>query len=182
MSPVGDGWELPPGAEPWTDFHWFSCSARCDLHLVVLSEVPVWYTGHFLGGRMVPCVGSECDACAAAIGAQVRYCFAVAEMSSHRVGLIEMGRANGLQIEDWTHRNGGLRGMQLELFKHSKHPQSRTEIRYVESMMPAWAERLRAADPALALYLTWHKMGVPMPSQFAERMGFAVRSRRAAAG
>ena len=180
--PIGDGWDLPPGSEPWSDFHWFQASPRCELHVCILSENPVWYTGHYIGGRMVPCPGSLCEACAAAIGAQVRYCFAVAECVGRRAGLLELGRSNGLLVQDWSNRNGGLRGMVIHVSKHSKHPQSRTEIEYCEEVMPMWVERMEVPDPALALYLTWHKAGFPMPAQFAERMGFALRSRAAAAG
>lgn len=180
--PVGDGWDLPPGAEPWSDFHWFSCGPRNDLEIIILSERPVWYTGHYYGGRMAPCSGPGCDACAAAVGAQVRYCFAVAESVSRRAGLMEMGRSNGLQIQDWMHRNGGLRGMRLMVRKHSRSPQSRTDLTFIEEPCPLWAAQLIPPDPSLALYLTWHKAGFAMPQEFSESMSFLLRGKTPARG
>jgi hypothetical protein len=119
---------------------------------------------------MVPCSGNDCEACGAAIGAQVRYCFAVAEVTTRRIGLIEMGKSNGLMLQEWSARNGGLRGMMVELRKHTKSPQSRTEILYVDDPAPLWSVGVDAPDPALALYLTWHKAGFKMPAEFRERM------------
>ena len=46
---VGDGWEIPEGAAPWSDFHWFQASIKGDLDLVAISIAPAWYTGHFVG-------------------------------------------------------------------------------------------------------------------------------------
>jgi len=177
MCPVGDGWELPPGSEPWTDFHWFQASGKRELDLVVLSEFPTWYTGHFSEKRMVPCPGRDCSYCAAGVGAQVRYCFAVADMVSRRVGLMELGRSNGLLLQDWSHRNGGVRGMVVNVKKHSSHCQSRTEVSYVEEPCPLWAVGIPAPDPSLALYLTWHKAGFEMPASFETEMAGFVRSR-----
>jgi len=172
--PVGEGWDLTPGAEPWSDFHWFQASTRGVLVLVVLSESAVWYTGHFVGGRMCPCIGHGCDFCAAAIGAQVRYCVSCAEVTSRRVGLIEFGRSNGLLLRDWTPRAGGLRGMTIEVSKHSKSVQSRTELAYVDRICEPWFLSLGVPDPCLALYLTWQKAGMAMPEVFAKRMADSV--------
>ena len=135
----------------------------------------MWYTGHFYGGRMVPCSGPGCEACGSAIGAQVRYCFAVAELESRRVGLIELGKSNGLLIRDWTARHGGLRGMVVRMSKQSKMAQSRTIVTYVEEAAPLWCVGVEAPDPALALYLTWHKAGFEMPAEFREQMSRLVR-------
>jgi hypothetical protein len=170
MSPVGDGWELPPGAEPWSDFHWFQASTKGVLEIVVLSSGPSWYTGHYVGGRMSPCAGSGCELCAAGIGAQVRFVFAIVEIQTRRVGLIELGRGNGQQIRDWTARAGGLRGMRLEVSKHSRNAQSRTEVRYVEEVCPPWYLGVPVPDVQLALYLTWHKAGMVIPPAFADLM------------
>ena len=167
---VGDGWDLPQGAEPWSDFHWFQPSTKGDLDLVILSLKPSWYTGHFVGGRMVPCSGSGCEICALGIGGQVRYVFAAAECSTQRVGLIEFGRSNGFLIRDLSDRSGGLRGLHIVVRKHSKNTQSRTEIQYIETTVPTWYLSVKAPDPCLALYLTWNKLGVKMPAAFEANM------------
>lgn len=163
---IGEGWELPPGAEPWSDFHWFQVSTRQELEVVILSERPVWYTGHFVRNRMAPCPGAGCEFCGAAIGSQIRYCFGVVELFTRRVGLLELGRSNGLLVQDWSYRSGGLRGMTLRLSKHSKSAQSRCVLEYVEEEPPGYVAKLVAPDPSLALYLTWHKAGFAMPEDF----------------
>lgn len=180
--PVGDGWELAPGCEPWSDFHWYQASPRASLVLVVLSEAPVWYTGHYVGGRMVPCIGAGCDCCAAAIGAQVRYAVAVAEISSRRTGLIEFGRSNGLALRDWAAQGFGLRGMTIEVVKHTKSVQSRTEVRMIDPVAPSGFLALEVPDPSLALYLTWHKAGFAMPAEFRDRMAGLLSSRATRTG
>lgn len=179
---IGEGWDLPPGSEPWSDFHWFTVSTRQDLEIVLLSSVPVWYTGHFLGGRMCPCLGTGCEYCGAAIGAQVRYCFGCAEVYQRRVGLIEMGRSNGLLLQEWSRRAGGLRGMSVRLSKHSKSSQSRTEMTYLDIEAPGWVLGVKPPDASLALYLTWHKAGFEMPSEFKQHMQGFFHSRRGPTG
>lgn len=178
MCPIGSGFDLPPGAEPWSDFHWFQASTRGVLVLVFLSDQPIWYTGHYVGGRMAPCCGSGCDYCATGIGAQVRYCIACAEVSTRRVGLIEFGRSNGLMLQDWVYRKGCLRGMVIEVSKHSKNVQSRTEIRYVETPPEPWYLSLEVPDPSTALFLTWHKAGMRMPEELIEASRRKLQEKR----
>jgi hypothetical protein len=168
--PIGQGWELPEGAEPWSSFHWFQASTRGIMDLVILGEDPCWYTGHYSGRRMFPCSGEGCAFCAEGIGSQVRYVLAVVETSSRRAGLIEFGKSNGQLIRDWTARNNGLRGMRIEVSKTSKNVQSRTIVAYVEQPLEPWYLGMEVPDVALALYLTWHKAGMIMPAQFADRM------------
>ena len=176
--PIGSGFDLPPGAEPWSDFHWFQASTRGILVIVMLSESPIWYTGHYVGGRMAPCAGSGCDYCATGIGAQVRYCVACAETATRRVGLIEFGRQNGLQLRDWVHRTGTMRGMVIEISKHSKNVQSRTEIKYIDIPCEPWYLGLEVPDVSTALFLTWHKAGMRMPEELIESSRLKLQARR----
>lgn len=165
---IGDGWDLPPGQEPWSDFHWFQPSTRGIQVFVILSDSPLWYTGHFHGGRMAPCSGIGCEYCSMALGAQIRYVFAVAECSSKRVGLFEVSRTNGLLIRELAERAGNLRGVMIEVSKHSKSAQSRTDIEYVDRVADPWYLGLDVPDCALALFLTWHKAGYRMPQELVE--------------
>jgi hypothetical protein len=178
MCPIGSGFDLPPGAEPWSDFHWFQASTKGIIVLVILSDQPVWYTGHYVGGRMAPCSGSGCDYCATGIGAQVRYCIAVAETATRRVGLIEFGRQNGLLLRDWMNRAGGLRGMVIEVSKHSKNVQSRTEIKYIDIPCEPFWRGLEVPDCATALFLTWHKAGMRMPQELIEASRKKIQDQR----
>jgi hypothetical protein len=114
---------------------------------------------------MAPCSDSGCDYCATGIGTQVRYCFAAVEPTSRRVGLIETGKGNGQQIQDWAQRNGGLPGMVLEFSKHTKNPQSRTDIRYIDIPVEFPWRMCEVPDIFLALYLTWNKAGHRIPQE-----------------
>jgi hypothetical protein len=179
---IGAGWDLPPGSEPWTNFHWFQASTRGSILLVLLSQQPVWYTGHYVCGRMMPCIGEECEFCKSGIGAQIRYCFGVAEDATRRVGLIEFGQNNGQLLRDWAYRLGGLRGMSIEVEKHSRSAQSRTVVTFVDRPSPIWTDSAECPDVELALYLTWHKCGATMPRGMQERMEVRLRPGRTRTG
>ncbi len=162
--PIGSGWEVPAEDTPWSLFHWFRVSPRGDLVLVVLSEEVLWYAGHFLDGRMIPCLGRECEMCRQGIAGQVRYVFAAAEISTHRVGMMEVGRSVGDLIRDWVGRHGGLQGMVLEFSKHSHSKQSRTEVKYIDREESPWYRQAPVPDVKAALRLTWKKAGFALPA------------------
>ena len=160
---IGEGWELSAEAEQAQAFHWFRVSPRAALEVAVLSDAPVWYTGHFVEGRMWPCAGEGCRLCAEGIGTQVRFVLAVCELSTRRVGLLEMGRSNGLAVRDWCGRNGGLKGMVLEFYKHSKASTSRTEVSYIDRLPPPWVYAMPVPEVRKALVNTWVKAKMPVP-------------------
>jgi len=160
---VGEGWDPPPSEAGWSDWTWFKVRGGRILVVVILSEAPVWYLAHFYMGRMRPCVGSDCELCHNKIGTQLRYALAVAEVSSRRVGLLEVGKTVALQIRDWVPRNGGLRGMVLELGKYTTSKQSRMEVAFVERSEGPWWHSLEAPDVRRALRSTWEKAGFALP-------------------
>lgn len=166
--PIGEGWELPVESAPWSQFHWFRVSPRSALVVVLLSEEVVWYTGHFLEGRMNPCQGKGCELCKTGIGGQVRYVLPVAEVSTRRVGLLEVSRGIGQLVRSWIARHEGLRGMVLELSKHSLSKQSRTDVAYIDRPVPPWYLDLEVPDVRKALFLTWRKAGFEIPPGLSE--------------
>jgi hypothetical protein len=170
--PVGEGWDLPDGVSPWSDFHWFRVTGKNVLEVVVLSEVPSWYVGHFYGKRMVPCYGEGCRMCKDGVGAQVRYVLGCVEVSSKRIGLLEVGKSVGDMIRDWVGRRGQLRGMWLELSKHSFSKQSRMECAYVEKEAPVFTRSLQSPDVKGALRATWEKAGIELPAGFKKKREF----------
>jgi hypothetical protein len=155
----GSGWDLPAGAEPWSVFHWYRVSPRSSLCCVVLSQAPYWYLGHFLEGRMYPCEGVPCQMCGEGVGQQVRWVFAIAEVNTRRAGLIEVSTSIADILRSWSAECGGLRGMQVEFFKHSHSLRSRTEVRLIREDLPAWYLALEVPDPETALLCTWKKQG-----------------------
>lgn len=178
---IGKGFDLPPGAEPWTNFHWFQASTKGVQIFVVLSDEAVWYTGHYVSGRMAPCSGDGCDYCATGIGSQIRYCVSVADTSTRRVGLMEFGKSNGDLLRDWMNRNQGLRGMVIEVSKHSRNVQSRTDLTYIDIPCEPWWNGLEVPDPLIALYLTWHKAGFVMSQQLRDYAAEQLSQRKRAA-
>lgn len=170
---IGDGWDVPEEAAPWSDFHWFQVSPKESKTFAVLSEAPVWYTGHYHKGRMRPCPGEGCELCAEGVGAQVRYCFSVVDVETRRVGLIELGRGHGMELQEWSGGNGGLKGLQFEAHKDGKASQSRTVLCYIDQVAPDWVSGVEGPEVRLALFLTWDKAGFPVPeglrSQYRRR-------------
>ena len=69
--------------------------------------------------------------------------------------------------------------MTLEVSKHSKNVQSRTEIKYVDTVADPWIMGLNVPDAALALFLTWHKAGYAMPQELIENSRRKLDLRRA---
>ena len=163
----GEGWDVPVGANPWSDFHWFHVSPRSALVVVVLSEDVVWYSGHFVDGRMAPCLGKGCELCGAGTGGQVRYVLPVVEISTRRVGLMEVSQSIGQLIRSWVDRRGELRGMTLEFTKATHAKQSRTNVGYVDAECAPWYRSCRVPDVKTALVLTWKKAGFDVPEGMA---------------
>ena len=128
-----------------------------------------------LGGRpkarMVPCQAPRCEMCEDGIGQQLRYVFAAVDIETKRVGIIEFSESNAALIRDWMPRNEGLRGMHLELSKHSASLQSRTEIIFCDMPTDAWWRALETPDPQIALELTWRKLSVKLPKVATRRFG-----------
>jgi hypothetical protein len=160
---VGDGWELAPGDAPWSDFHWWKVPTKGILVLVLLGKEPVYYVGHYVDGRMWPCLKETCGMCKQGIGSQVRYVMAAAEIATKRVGILEVGRGNGLIIRDWAIGHEGLTGVVIELEKHSHARTSRTEIRCIEKECGPWPYHIELPDLRRALLLTWTKANMPIP-------------------
>lgn len=160
---VGEGWDVRPEDRPWSDFHWWKVPAKGILVLALLGERPLYYVGHYVDGRMWPCVGSACGMCEKGIGSQVRYVMAAVDLSTRRVGILEVGRSNGLQIRDWVGSRGEMCGLTLELEKHSHSRTSRTEVRWVQKEAPPWVHIVEVPDIRRALILTWDKANMPLP-------------------
>ena len=165
--PIGEGWEVPESEIPWSDHHWFRVSPRTSLVVVCLSQGPLWYSGHYVAGRMAPCAGDSCEMCGEGLAGQVRYVFAAGEVSTKRVGLLEVGRSNGLLLRSWIPRRGSFRGMVIELMKHSHSKASRTELLYIDDPAPPWIAALDVPDVKRALLMTWKKGGFTLPPGLA---------------
>ena len=160
------GWEPPEGVAGWSDFHWWKVPAGRILQLIIVSEQPLGYSGHFVKGRMQPCQGEDCQVCHEGIGAQLRYLFAAVEPTTRRVGIWDTSRAVAQELRDRSIARGSLRGMWLTLSHHSHSKQSRTEIEAVETGLPTWFRDVVAPDVTRALVETWRKAGYSIPAGY----------------
>jgi len=154
---LGEGWDLPDPVRQAVDFHWFHVTPKKRLVLAVLSTKPTWYVGHFYQGRMRQCERVDCSLCAAQIGAQVRYVFAVVEVTTRIVGVLEVGKEVGLLIRDQAAGRGFLRGLVIELGKASGSRQSRTEVQGIEGIAPTWCMSIPEPDLGHILRRTWDR-------------------------
>jgi len=107
--------------------------------------------------------------CEKGIGSQVRYVMGAVEVSTRRVGILEVGRGNGLLIRDWVGSRGEMHGLQIELEKHSHSRTSRTEVRWIQQEPPPWVHIVEVPDIRRALILTWDKAKMPIPPGMKER-------------
>ena len=110
---VYEGLGPPPESAAATGCKWYRVPREGRLDVVILSEVPVWYPGHWVKKRYRPCVRPGCRYCAEDIAWQWRYVVSVASLRSKVSGLIDVGQAVGLQIDAWIGLNERLRGMTI---------------------------------------------------------------------
>lgn len=160
--PLGSGWDVPAEVRGDLEYRWWRVGGNRTLNLVILSEAPFWYRGHFYKGRMIPCAGDNCKLCAEGVGAQLRFVLAAAEISTHSSGLIEIGQTVAREIRDLGVSRGQLRGLCVEFTKHSWHRQSRMEVSKIDREEGPWWRELDVPNVKKALWLCWQKVGIEL--------------------
>jgi len=158
MDRLGDGWDPPQAIVDRVEFHWFHVDPGRSLVLGILSTAPMWYVGHFEGGRMRQCSGTGCLSCLKGVGAQIRYVFSAVELTTRQVGVIEVSKSVAELIRSWEARNGSLRGMVLEFQKVSRSKQSRMDVGYIAECWPSWCVTVAPLDLRDVLSNTWGRM------------------------
>lgn len=159
MPVVGSGWDVPPEVDSIGDFRWWKLGVSKVLVLTMVSTGPIWYRGHFVSKRMVPCVGDGCKWCAAKVGSQMRFVFAAAERTSGTVGLMEVGRSVALELRDMSERAGAFRGMRVEFTRSTHSKQSRMEVALQDPEEDGWWKKLTIPEVRKALQATWKRGG-----------------------
>lgn len=173
----GSGWDVDNEVVGSSDFRWYKVRPGKGIDLIILSEAPIWYVGHFVGGRMHRCDGENCRYCADQVGSQLRYCVAVAEVTTERPGLLEMGRTVALEVRDLADKAGSMRGLRLFFRKYSSSRHSRMEVERVRDTDVKFWRTLPVPDVVRALELTWEKDGThiekdverPLIEEFAQK-------------
>ena len=159
----GEGWDVPQEIRGGVEFRWWRVTGNRVLVLTLLSESPVWYKGHYLSTGMAPCFGEGCKLCEQRVGAQLRFVVAGAEVTTHRSGLLEVGQTVATELRDLAVNHGGLKGMVIEISKHTFSKRSRMEIRYVSRQEEHWWKEIDVPDIRTALFLGWQKAGFNAP-------------------
>lgn len=161
-----EGWDPPEGTQGWSDWHWWRVPVGKVLELIILSEKPLGYSGHFTKGRMGPCYGEGCKLCREGIGAQLRYIVGAVEVGTRRVGMWDMGRSVAMEVRDLAAGRGAVRGLCLDVSHYSRARQSRTELEVIACEVPGWVAGLECPDIRRALVETWRKGGFEIPEGY----------------
>ncbi len=154
---IGEGFEPPASVRDQVEFHWWHVGNSGSLLLCILSGSPVWYVGHFTGGRMLACTGSGCEHCALGVGRQLRFVVCAAECTTRRVGVLELGSAGGYELRDRAGSNGGLRGVVVEVRRAGKSKHSRLELRFLDEHAGPSLLSLESLDLRSVLETTWKR-------------------------
>jgi len=171
-----EGWEPPAGVAGWSDFHWWKVPSGRILQLIIISDGPLGYSGHFARGRMKPCQGEGCQLCSEGVGVQLRYLLAGVEPATRRVGIWDMGRSVALEVRDLAVSQGGLRGLWIQVSHHSHSRQSRTEVVRITDTVPGWIRTMEIPNVSRALVETWRKAGETIPPGYEKAAGVVAKT------
>jgi len=175
----GNGWSPPPSVRDVVEFHWFHVPVGGAAVLCVLSAEPVWYVGHFSGGRMRRCRGDLCRHCVEGVGRQIRYVISAVDMASRVLGVIELGSAAMSAIRDRALARGVLRGMVIELARAARSKHGRLDVSVIDETAPSWATCMEALDCHFVLERTWEReLGLDPKATSSKGGEFAHSERR----
>jgi hypothetical protein len=108
------GWGTPTERSAGRGAHWWHAPSAGTWMLVILSDEPIRYRGHWRRGSVAPCRGATCPLCAAGSGWVPRYVLSVQVLETRRVMLWEIGASTADQLLEIAEREGGLRGVTIE--------------------------------------------------------------------
>jgi len=152
---IGSGFSVPERLISESEFSWFHPPREGTTYLAVRCKEPVWYAGHFHGGRMKPCGGDGCSMCVLGIGRQIRYVISCVDLRTRTVGFLEVGSVPGQVLRDLYNREGSILGAVVALSRTSRAKQSRIELEVLPEKAPAWSDEVHPVSVELALRNTW---------------------------
>lgn len=155
MMEITEGFGLPDGMGREDQWTWFHCSPGEKLGLLILSEKPYGYAGHYVRGRMRNCAGEGCKTCERGIGKQARYVMSACRIRDGKIGILEVGRPAALMIRELAQGRGRLRGLAIQLEREGVSKHSRIEVAVFEGIVPKPFESFPALDVPRVLELTW---------------------------
>ena len=138
---IREGWSEPGG--PSEDYRspFFHVPGGGEARLVLLSEVPVRYWGHWTRTGLQPCGDRSCRLCDEGVGRQLRYVFDAYVWDQMRVAVWEVSCQNATRIRDLVGEGSSCRGEGVVCWKSTGSRHSRTEVRLWEGALPELAQR-----------------------------------------
>lgn len=154
---LSDGWGDEPGQYGAAPFNWLHVPHVRPLPVVILSDVPVKYRGHWFQSAMQACTGDgHCPLCERGIGGQIRVILAVYDLRLRALGLIELSAATAAEIRSISEAHGHLRGLVVELSKEAGRPRGRVLVGEPDRTVPPSPDPLPPVpDIRAALKATW---------------------------
>lgn len=158
--PERESWALVVGVEissGWVDSDrrngsiWFHPTLEPQ-EIVIENEEPVSYVGHWVGYRVTPCSGSDCQSCHREIGSQRRFVIAIGWFGTERHGAWEFGSHVGARLREL----GKLQGRRIRVWRASEARRARTEIEAVG--MVRGLDRSQAVEVVRVLEALWEDM------------------------
>ena len=178
MAGPWSGYDPPEGVSGWSDWHWWKVPGGRILQLIILSDGPLGYSGHYCHDRMEPCYGKECAECQKGTGAQLRYMFGAVEPTGRRVGIWDVSRSIALQIRDLGDQRGKLRGLWLAIGHVSSSKHSQTTFEVVDKEVPIWLVETVEPDRQRALVETWRHRGLAIPDGYDKKVDTETKAEK----
>jgi hypothetical protein len=108
---------------------WMKIPARNTVTVVILSEKPVKYAGHWRGKGMAFCTGPTCLLCARQILPTTRYAFSVYLPDADTRALLDLPASATRDISSVAEQTGFLRGLMFTLHKEGQRVNGKIKVK-----------------------------------------------------
>lgn len=125
---IVQGWGVPQGAARDFRSPFLRIPAGHVLSVVLLSEVPVRYYGHWSSGGVRPCGDPICELCDEGVGRQERYVFDCFHCDDDRTAVWECSRTLAFRMRELAGEPASMRGSCWKVWKAGEKAGSRTEV------------------------------------------------------
>lgn len=151
----GSGWGKLDGADEAPRRMWLKVDAREGLSFCLLREEPFVYVGHFVRGKMRPCVDPDrCLHHAAGIAGQVRVVFSGLDTHRQEAGLLEVNKYTAMQIREKIEDVGFGRGLVIMLRKEGRKTNGQIMLVGTHSILRE-SDLPEGPDPGEVLRASW---------------------------
>lgn len=156
-------------SDDWGDFQdtaasdafvWLHVLPGESLTVAILSEKPVTYSGHFIGGTALhPCTRPICARCRSGIGTKKRGVFSVYDFKLGLRGLLELGEIPTRELYALSRDRGALRGLTITLSR--LRPGKNSPITFSPAAaFSADVTLPESQDPLICLHAQWARMAL----------------------